>query len=54
MEAVSAYKILVLKPEAKKPLGKPRQRSQDNIKMDIRVTGFGGTDLINPAQERDY
>jgi hypothetical protein len=45
MGEISAYKILVGKPEGKKrPHGRPRQRRKDNIKMDLRETGFGGTD----------
>jgi hypothetical protein len=37
----SAYKILVGKHEGKRPLGKPRCRSEDNIKMDLQEIGFG-------------
>jgi len=41
------------KPEGKKPLGKPRRRWEDNIKMDIQEVGCGGMDWIEMAQERD-
>jgi hypothetical protein len=38
------YRILVGKPEGKRPLGRPRRRWVDNIKMDLRETGWGGID----------
>ena len=44
---------LVWKPEGKKPLGKPRCRWEDNIKMDLQVVGCGGMDWIELAQDRD-
>jgi hypothetical protein len=40
----NAYRILVEKPEGKKPLGRPRRRWVDNIKMDLRETGWYGFD----------
>jgi hypothetical protein len=40
----NAYKILVGKPEGKRPLGRPRHRWEDNIKMDLREMGWGGMD----------
>jgi hypothetical protein len=43
---------LVGKPEGRRPLGRPRRRWVDNIKMDLRV-GWDGTDWINLAQGRD-
>jgi transcription termination factor 2 len=50
----NAYTILVGKREGMRPLGRPRHgRWEDNIKMDLRVTGFGGVDWINLAQDRD-
>jgi hypothetical protein len=39
-----AYRILVGKPEGKRPLGRPRRRWGDNIKMDLREIGWGGMD----------
>jgi hypothetical protein len=41
-EMRNAYKILVGRPEGKRPIGKPRSRWEDNIKMDLREIGFGG------------
>jgi hypothetical protein len=53
MREKTAYKILVGKPEGKRPLGKPRRRWEDNIKKDLRDIGWGGTDWIDRAQNRD-
>jgi hypothetical protein len=50
-EKKNAYRILVEKPEGKRPLG-PRRRWVDNIKMDLRER-WDGTDLIEVAQDRD-
>jgi hypothetical protein len=47
------YRILVGKTEEKRPLGRPRSRRVDNIKMDLREMGWGGMDWIDLAQERD-
>jgi hypothetical protein len=52
-EKRNAYRILVGKPEGKRPLGRPRRRWVDNIKMDLREIGFDGTDWIDLAQVRD-
>jgi hypothetical protein len=41
------------KPEGKKPLGRPRRRLVDNIKMDLREIGWGGMDWNNLVQDRD-
>jgi hypothetical protein len=49
----NAHSILVGKPDGKRPLGKPRCRWVDNIKMDLRVTGWGGMDWIDLAQDKD-
>jgi hypothetical protein len=46
-------KVLVGKPEGKRPLGRPRRRWEDGIRMDLRETGFGGVDWIRLAQDRD-
>jgi hypothetical protein len=48
-----AYRILVGKPEGMKPLGKPRRRWVDNIKMDLREIGWDCVDWIELAQDRD-
>jgi hypothetical protein len=49
----SAYRILVGKPEGRRPLGRPRRRWEGNIKMDLRKIGWGGMDWIDLAQDRD-
>jgi hypothetical protein len=41
------------KPEGGRPLGRPRRRWEDNIKMDLREVGWGGIDWINLAEDRD-
>jgi hypothetical protein len=52
-EKRNAYRILVGKPEGERPLGRPRCRWVDNIKMDLRETGWDGVDWIDLAQDRD-
>jgi hypothetical protein len=52
-ERRGAYRALVGKPEGRRPLGRPRRRWEDNIKMDLREVGWGGMDWINVAQVRD-
>jgi hypothetical protein len=47
------YRVLVGKPEGKRPLGRPRPRWEDNIKMDLHEVGCGGMDWIELAQDRD-
>jgi hypothetical protein len=49
-----AYRILVGKPQGKIPLGRPRCRWVDIIKMDFRKTGWGGMDSIYLAENRDH
>jgi hypothetical protein len=49
----NAYKISVGKSEGKRPCGRPRGRWEDNIRMDIRETGWEGLDLIHLAQDSD-
>ena len=44
---------MVGKPEGKRPLGRPRRRWEDNIKMDLKEMGCGGMDWIKMAQDRD-
>jgi hypothetical protein len=46
------YRILVGRPEGKRPLGRPRRRWKDNIKLDLRETGIDGEDWIQLAQAR--
>jgi hypothetical protein len=52
-EVRGTYNILVGRPEGRRPLGRPRCRWEDNIKMDLREIGFGAVDWINLAQDRD-
>jgi hypothetical protein len=49
----NACGILVGKPEGKRPLGRPRRRWVDNIKMNLRELGWNGMDWIDLAQDRD-
>jgi hypothetical protein len=49
----NAYRILVGKPDGKRPLGRPRRRWLDNIKMDLREIGWDGMDWIDLSQDRD-
>jgi hypothetical protein len=52
-EKRNACRILVGKLEGKRPLGRPRRRWEDNIRMDLREIGWGGMDWIHLAQDRD-
>jgi hypothetical protein len=52
-ERRNAYRILVGKPEGKRPLGRPRCRWVDNIKMDLIEIGWDGIDRIGLAQDSD-
>jgi hypothetical protein len=52
-ERRTAYRILVGKPEGKRPLGRPRGRWVDNIKMDLREIEWDGMDWIDLVQDRD-
>jgi len=47
------YRIVVGKPGGKRLLGRPRQRREDNIKIDLPKVGCGGTDWIKLTQNRD-
>jgi hypothetical protein len=47
------YRVLVGKPEGKRPLRRPRRRWEDNIKMDIQEVGCGGMDWTGLVQDRD-
>jgi hypothetical protein len=50
---MNAYRLLVENPEGKRPLGRPRRRWVDNIKMHLREIGWDGMDWIDLAQDRD-
>jgi hypothetical protein len=52
-EKRNAFRFLVGKPEGKRPLGRPRRRWEDNIRMDLRNIGWGGMDWIDLVQDRD-
>ncbi|KAJ4431422.1 hypothetical protein ANN_20019 [Periplaneta americana] len=52
-ESRNAYRVLVGRPEGKRPLGRPRRRWEDNIKMDLREVGYDDRDWIDLAQDRD-
>jgi hypothetical protein len=49
----NAYRLLVGKPQGERPLGRPRRRLLDNVKMDLLEIGWGGVDWIALAQDRD-
>jgi hypothetical protein len=52
-EERGVHRVLVGKPEKKRPLGRPRRRWEDNIKMDLQVVGGGRRDWMEFAQDRD-
>ena len=52
-EERGVYRVLVGKPEGKRPLGRPRRRWMDNIRMDLQEVGCGYVDWIGRAQYRD-
>jgi hypothetical protein len=52
-EERGVHRVLVRKPEGKKPLGRPRRRWEDNIKMDLQEVGVGCGNWIESAQDRD-
>jgi len=47
------YRVLVGKPEGRRPLVRPRRRWEDNIRMDLREVGCGRVDWMELAQDRD-
>jgi len=52
-ERRSLYRVLIWKPQGKRPLGRPSRRLEDNIKMGLQEVGCGGIDWIKLAQDRD-
>jgi hypothetical protein len=53
-EERKVYKVLAGKPKGKRPLGRPRRRWEDGIRMDLREIGFGGVDWIRLAQDCNW
>jgi hypothetical protein len=53
VERKVVHMVLVVKPEGTRPLGRPRRRWEDNIKMDLQEVGEGGGDWMERAQDRD-
>ncbi|KAJ4446880.1 hypothetical protein ANN_13580 [Periplaneta americana] len=51
-ESINAYRVLVGRAEGKRPLGRPKRRWEDNIKIDLREVGYDDRDWINLAQDR--
>jgi hypothetical protein len=52
VEGRGVYRVLVGRPESKRPLGRPRRRWEDNINMDLRENGIDGANGIRLAQDR--
>jgi len=52
-ERRDVYRVLVGKPEGKRPLGRPRRRGENNIEMDFQEVGCEGMDWTSLAQDRD-
>jgi hypothetical protein len=52
-EERKVYKVLVVKSEGKRPLGRPRRRWEDGVRMDLREIGVVGVDWIRLSQDRD-
>jgi len=52
-EKRGVYRVLVGKPEGKRPPGRPRRRWVDNIRMDLQEVGYGYMDWFGLAQDRD-
>jgi hypothetical protein len=52
-EKRNAYRLLEVKPEGKRPLGRPRRRWVDNIRIDLGEVGWGDVDWIGVAQDRN-
>jgi hypothetical protein len=48
-----AFRVFVRRPEGKRPLGRPRHKWEDNIRLDLLEVGWGGMDWIDLDQDRD-
>jgi hypothetical protein len=53
-EERNVYRVLMGKPEGKRPLGRPRRRWEDGIRVNRRENGWGSVDWIQLAQDRDW
>ena len=53
-EGRGAFKILTGKPTGKRPLGRPRHRWEDNIRMDLEEIGINAVNWVDSAQDRNY
>ena len=53
-ECRSAFKILTGKSTGKTPLGRPRSRREDNVRMDLKEVGSNVSNWVDSAQDRDY
>ena len=53
-EGRSAFKILTGKPTGKRPLGRPRRRWEDNIRMDLEEIGINADNWVDSAQDMNY
>ena len=53
-EGRSAFKVLAGKPTGKRPLGRPRRRWEDNIRMDLEGIGINARTWVDSAQDRNY
>jgi hypothetical protein len=51
-EGIGVYRVLVGRPEGKRPLGRPRHRWEDNIKLYLREIGIDGVNWVQLAQDR--
>jgi hypothetical protein len=52
-EGRGVYRVLMRKPEGRRPLGRPRHRCEDNIRMDLQKVGCGCVDWMELAQDRN-
>ena len=53
-EAMSAFKILIGKPSGKRPLGRPRRRWEENIRIDLKEIDINTRNWVDSAQDRNY
>ena len=53
-EGRSAFKVSTGKPTGRRPLGRPRRRREDNIRMDLEEIGINAGNWVDSAQDRDY